>query len=296
MLDEESYDAYLQAGRIAREVKQIVLSGVRPNMDALSLCTLVEDEISRRGGRPAFPCNVDVDAVAAHYTPTHRDNFLLGDYSIVKVDFGVEVNGFIVDTAISIPLNNQYASLILATEEALRLAIKSIRAGVRVVEIGAVVHNTLTRHGFKPIRNLTGHEIDRFLLHCGVSIPNVPTSSTSELREGGVYAVEPFGTLQAAAGEVINSATVNIFQVSRNVSARRLKDDELRLLERLREISRGLPYTLRWIGYDNADVHSRLYKKGVVIGYPVLVERTGCPVAQSEHTVIARYEGCEVLT
>jgi len=61
-------------------------------------------------------------------------------------------------------------------------------------------------------------------------------------------------------------------------------------------LTKGLPYTLRWIEREKWSLHEKLVKRGVVRGYPVLVEKTGTPVAQAEHTVIVLEDGCEVIT
>lgn len=295
-MDEEAYESYLQAGKIAKDVKRKLISVIRPGMDALTISTWVEEEIRRSGANPAFPCNVDIDAVAAHYTPTDSDNVVLNEGSIVKIDLGVELNGFIVDTAISLPLGNADVQLILATEEALKAAVRHARANVKVSEIGAVVQAVIVKHGFKPIRNLSGHEIRRYSLHSGVSIPNVPSTSSERLALDGVYAIEPFATLADGSGLVVNSQIVNIFQLVGDPARRKLTTEELELVKRIKEVSRSLPYTLRWIGKGYEELHARLYKRGIVMGYPVLVEKNGRPVAQAEHTVIVREDGCEVLT
>jgi len=297
MLSEEEYNNLKTAGKIARRVREEVPALVREGVDALSIAQAVEDKIIQYGGRPAFPCNICIDSVAAHFTPTPIENIMIPKGALVKVDLGVECDGYIADTAITIGLPNSQSRLIEAAENALKNAIKTIKAGIRVSEVGAIINDTIVRYGFKPIRNLSGHEIRRYTLHTGTSIPNVRTKETLRLENGRIYAIEPFVTLGSGSGLVVSSNSVNIFSVlMENNHDNRLSIDELSLIKMLRESTKGLPYTLRWLEKEKWALHEKLVKKGVVKGYPVLVEKMGTPVAQAEHTVIVLEQGCEVIT
>ena len=153
--------------------------------------------------------------------------------------------------------------------------------------------------GFKPIRNLTGHEIKRYNLHAGLSIPNIPTRRGERLREGHIYAIEPFATTMRGAGEVVSTKTVAIFRInSETIFRKRLKYEEYQLARLLAERFDSLPYTPRWIdGFDKfRRIHERMVRAGKIHGYPVLVERLREPVAQFEHTVYVNSNGCEILT
>ncbi len=297
MLSEEDYQHLKTAGIIARRVREEVPALIREGVDALSIAQAVEEKIIEYGGRPAFPCNICIDSVAAHFTPTPVENIIIPKGALVKVDLGVECDGYIADTAITIGLPKSQVRLIEAAENALKNAIKTIRAGVRASEIGAVINDTISRYGFKPIRNLSGHEIRRYILHTGMSIPNVKTKEAHKLENGRIYAIEPFVTLGSGSGLVISTSSVNIFSVSMGSNHDdRLSGEELNLLKMLRESTKGLPYTLRWLEKEKWPLHEKLVKKGVARGYPVLVEKMGAPVAQAEHTVIVLEDGCEIIT
>lgn len=297
MLSEEAYELLRQAGAVARRVRSEASSVVREGVDALTISEFIEERIHSHGARPAFPCNVGINSVAAHYSPTRGSEVVVPHGSIVKIDLGVEIEGFIADTAITIALPGSDPLLVEAAEEALRAALRVMRSGVKASEIGRAVQSVVTQAGYKPIRNLSGHEIQRFNLHAGLSIPNVQTSSPARLPGERVYAIEPFVTLRSAAGEVVNSDLVNIYSLPSVIpNPSRLSEDERRLIERIREVSRGLPYSTRWLGSEFEQIHSSLIKRGIIHGYPVLVERTGAPVSQAEHTVILREDGCEVIT
>ncbi|MEM0481856.1 MAG: type II methionyl aminopeptidase [Nitrososphaerota archaeon] len=293
----DELDRLRQAGSIAASVLREAVLRVRPGVRSLQICEWVEARIRELGAKPAFPCNIGIDSVAAHFTPTIGDDAIIPAGSLVKLDIGVDLDGYIVDTAVSVDLRSPHGYLVDVAREALRNAVSVLRHGVKVGEIGSIVYETATRYKCRPIANLSGHEIKRFNLHAGISIPNIPASESQRLETGHIYAIEPFITLQEAPGLVINTKTVNIFSLREaSRKAKGLSQEEQEALREIATVSRGLPYTTRWLSERTVSLHPRLYRRGLVFGYPVLVEKSGAPVSQAEHTVIVYEDGCEVLT
>jgi len=294
-----SLERFREAGLISKKVKEEAYRIVKEGAKILEICEFLEDIIRREGAEPAFPCNIGVNEIAAHYTAVPRDVAIIPPRSIVKVDIGVSLDGYLADTAITVVLDPRLEPLAESTKMALHEAIKAIKPGTSISKIGSIIHKTITGMGFKPIRNLTGHEIKRYNLHAGLSIPNVPVRSSEKLREGHIYAIEPFATTGRGAGEVVSMKTMTIFRIySETIFRRKLKDEELELAKLLAERFDSLPYTPRWI--DDFDrfrkIHERMVKTGRIHGYPVLVEKLGEPVAQFEHTIYVNSNGCEILT
>ncbi|MEM1992280.1 MAG: type II methionyl aminopeptidase [Nitrososphaerota archaeon] len=300
-MNEEALDLLFQAGRIAARVKERIYSLVKEGVKLVEVCEAVEMMIESEGGKPAFPCNVCVDEVAAHYSPLPDDQSTIPPNALVKVDLGVHIDGYIVDTAISVSLSKEKQPLVAAAEEALRAAVKFIKAGTRLGEIGAVIQSTIQKAGFKPIKNLTGHEISRYNLHGGASIPNIAIPDIRRVVKGAVYAIEPFVSFANAAGEVVNADASTIFRLDvKKVPMAKLKLDEKALVEYIDENFKGLPYSPRWLRAskvpDPLGVHEKLVKTGRIHKYPVLVEKRRQPVAQAECTVYVEENGCRVLT
>ncbi|MDH5787664.1 MAG: M24 family metallopeptidase, partial [Candidatus Bathyarchaeota archaeon] len=153
--------------------------------------------------------------------------------------------------------------------------------------------------GFQPVSNLTGHQVGRYLVHAGTSIPNVAQMSFSRIKLGGVYAIEPFVTLPNAVGRVENGEEVTIF---RFLKSRSLKNPHAKqLLKHIEENFRTLPFAERWLQDVVPDEHyleafRELLSSKVLMGYPIFVEVSRKPVAQAEHTVLIVKDGCVVLT
>jgi methionyl aminopeptidase len=264
----------------------------------IDVCEEVEGKIRELGGKPAFPCNVGINEVAAHYTSPWDDVSLVPDGSIVKVDFGVELDGFATDTAMPISLNPTYDSMIIAAEAALQEAISAVAPGRKLSDVGAVVERCIDRYGFKPIRNLTGHKIDRYNLHAGKSVPNVTGIESGRFEVGEVYAVEPFVTVRNAEGLVTDGDAAYIY---RFVKAKGAKSKAaVKLAEYIRSTYHGLPFASRWIHNSWHEAQYSAFEELVlshcVAGYPVLVEVSGQPIAQAEHTIVVTENGCTVLT
>ncbi len=292
-------EEYFRAGKIAAEVREKAKKSVKPGSSLNELAEMIEHEIKGRGAEPAFPCNICINSVAAHYTPTLEDESVVKEGDIVKVDFGVHINGFIVDTAITVSFNINYDPMVRAAEIMLQEALSTIRAGVRAGEVGRAVQNTAQRLGFKPIINLSGHAIAPYMVHAGLSIPNTYSPGTPELKAGQVYAIEPFATTLKGAGIVTNGPETNIFSL---VARKPVGDASLnRLVEKVWSRFRTLPFTYRQIkdlgeqGWLKSAVKT-LLQKHVLRGYPMLVEARNEFVAQAEHTVTPVENGVIILT
>lgn len=293
-VEMDIFEPYFKAGEIAREARAFATSIVKVGVSILDLCEKIEDFIRSRGGEPAFPCNICINDLAAHYTAEYMDSLKIPEQSIVKIDLGVHVDGYIVDTAITVVLDEKYTLLKEAAEEALRKALKNIRASVNVYDIGEAIAKVADRYGLKPIRNLSGHEISRYNLHAGMSIPNVPLSG-GKFKLHGVYAIEPFITEHWADGTVIESGKPTIY---RCLSYKKTKEVEVNLLlKTIWNKFNGLPFAERWIfKYDAQKVWCKLKNSPFIKGYKPLVEVTGGFVAQAEETVLVVEDGVVGLT
>ena len=293
----QELEKFIESGKILSQVRGYVKGMQVRGRKVLDVCEEVEGKIREFGGRPAFPCNVGINEVAAHYTSPWDDGSVIPDGSIVKVDFGVELDGFATDTAIPRSLNPAYDSMIIAAESALQEAISAIAPGRKLSDVGSVVERCIERYGFKPIRNLTGHKIDRYTLHAGKSVPNVSGIESGRFEVGEVFAVEPFVTLRSAEGAVMDGDAAYIYRFVKTKGAR--SKAAVQLAEYVKDTYKTLPFASRWIHNSwrgDFSAFEELVSQRCVVGYPVLVEATGQPIAQAEHTIVVTESGCRILT
>jgi len=296
---EEDLQKHQRACKIAREVREEMRRTVREGMPIIDICEKAEALTREKGGKPAFPCNVSVNEIAAHYTSPPNDKQTIPERSIVKVDIGVHVDGYIGDTAASVCFDPEYVDMVNTAEEALEKAVEILRPGLSITRFGSAIQKVIKTRGFKPISNLTGHLIRRYIIHAGKSLPNVFNISTSKIKEGEVYGVEPFVTVANAAGRVENLRESYIFRYSKHKS---LKEPYAKqILKYIKNNFKTLPFTERWLSkfasssrYKSA--FSELLSSKAVISYPVFVEASRNLVAQAEYSVMVVRDGCVVLT
>ncbi len=288
-MPEEVIRKYLEAGRIAREVRDYSEKIVKPGASVLEVCSELERMIVEKGGSPAFPCNISINEVAAHYTPLHNDETTIPPDAVVKIDLGVHIDGYIADTARTIDLSDKHVLLLEASREALEKAIETLKPGIRAFELGLQIERVIKRYGFKPVRNLTGHSIDRFRIHAGLSIPNYGDRfSVSKISDNMAVAIEPFAT--NGKGLTREGKIANIFSVAKE-NPRKLDEETREVFNYIVEKYRTLPFTPRWLvpvfGEKRVEHAMRvMVKTKTLYVYPILVEVGRGLVSQFEHTIL----------
>ena len=297
--DRESLEKFRLSGRILRETREEMKLVIRESMPIIEVCEKSENLIRSKGGKPAFPCNVSINEVAAHFTSPPNDERRIPEKSVVKVDLGVHIDGYVTDTAFTACFNGEYKKMVEAAEYALRTAIENISADMTTSKIGGIIENAIKNRGFKPISNLTGHSVGRYLIHAGTSIPNVSQLSLTKVKAGEVYAIEPFVTLPEADGRVEDGAETTIFRL---VKGKSLKNPYAKqLLKHIELHYQTLPFAERWLNgvvpeERHREAFGELLHSRTITGYPVFVEASGKTVTQAEHTVAITDNGCMVVT
>jgi methionyl aminopeptidase len=251
------YENYLEAGKIAAVIRKKALSRVSEGIPLLEVAEYVETS------------TYDMD-----YTPC----FKRGD--VVTVDIGVHIDGYIADTAATTEVStDKHKKLIRATEEALDNAISCIRDKTQTRTVGKVIEKTIKKYGFNTVKDLTGHSLEQYNLHAGITVPNHGGFFSRTIKKDAVIAIEPFATYGKGN---IKYGKPYIFALGRR------SDDEESM--KIKERFGFLPFSKRWIQGLNIENFSGLRE------YSELMESSGEIVAQTEHTVIVNEDGCEVIT
>lgn len=294
--EDDILERYVRAGKIAKEAREFGVASVRAGVSCLELANAMEQLIRDRGARCAFPVNIGVNEVAAHYTPgLGGDDRIFRSGDVVKVDVGAHVDGYPADTSATVEVGTKnHTALIVAAEDALRTCIEMIGPGTTVSSLGGATSRAIRAGGFRPVQNLTGHSMERWSLHAGLSIPNVETGDKAALAKGTVVAIEPFSS--TGSGKVVGSGRGSIFRIVRE---RKAPEEVAELFERMRKEFGPFPFASRWCHglSHNADplVH-KMVRLGMIMNYPVLSEVPGSFVAQAEHSLIVTESSCRVLT
>ncbi len=277
-MNEYIREHYHDAGKIAAQVLKEAGSCIKEDVPLLEVAQYAENRIKDMGGNIAFPCNISLNEIASHYTPDDDIlRFKKGD--VVKVDIGVHIEGYIADTAKTVEVGTEdHIGLIRASKDALDKAILSIRDSVQTRTIGKVIEETITKQGFNPIKDLTGHSLEQYKLHAGISIPNYGSFFSHKIKTDMVFAIEPFATYGSGN---IRYGRPHIYSAGKA----RTKAHQA-IMNRFG----SLPFARRWVPEMSIDDLKGLRE------YFELIESSGAIVAQSEHTVIVGESGCEVIT
>jgi methionyl aminopeptidase len=283
-MEENAVESYKKAKKISDEVVRYAKSLKFENATALSIAETIENLIFQHKGKPAWPVNVCLNDVAAHFSPL--DNTLvLRQGDLVKIDIGVHADGYICDQAFTVCVGEKTHPMITAAEKALDEALKVLKKGVKVCEVSAVIEDTVKSFGFNTIRNLCGHGLDRYVVHAPPTIPNTKNEIQDEIAAQAI-AIEVFAT--DGVGWVKESEPVTIYQFRQDKPIRMW--EARKILEKAKVQFEGLPFSPRWtpdipkLKFDMAI--KQLVETDSLIQYPVLREESGRPVAVAEATAL----------
>lgn len=320
--DEGFLENYRKAAEVHRQARQWVQETASPGQTLREIASGIEDSVrallgnaglepgdSRKAGM-GFPTGLCLNHQVAHYTPNpgQRD-VVLQQKDVMTVDFGVHIDGWIVDSAFTMAFDHTYDNLLAAVKDATNTGIKTAGIDVRISDVSAAIQETMESyeveiHGrtfpVKPIRNITGHNIKQYRIHGGKSIPFVKNSDQTKMEEGEVFAIETFGS--TGRGYVHDDIGVygygldhdSPLEIPVTVSSAK------RLHKTIRENFGTLVFCRRYLdrlGLDRylADMN-RLISNGIVEQYRPLTDIKGSYSAQFEHTFLLREKHKEVLS
>ncbi len=291
MQEDKDREDFIESGKLAAKVREESKSLIMVEESLLDIAETVEQMILQEGAKCAFPLNISVNEQAAHFTPETGCLLMLGENDVVKVDLGVSINDALTDTAYTVDLSGKHGKLVEASATALENAIKLMKPGTRIAEVSATIEETVKSFGFLPISNLTGHMIKKGLLHAGVEVPNVRTAMPYVLREGDIFAIEPFAS--SGSGLVQDTDQVEIFSL---INPKPLRLPQARKIqEQIMRDYRLLPFAQRWLDSGNSRLMvntalKEMMAQRVVISYPVLKDSGDGLVSQAEHTILVGEE------
>jgi len=289
-MDQEIQNKLLKAGKIAAQVRREGAAKLAvPGTSFLEVMNYCEEKIKKLGGQIAW-AQMAVNDVAAHFCPTDEDTSTSKEGDIIKVDIGVHLDGYIADNAMTVEVgsSNEYKDLIKASQNALKAAIKLVRPGTQLWQLGEAQLSEAEALGFTTVKNLSGHTLEQNKVHAGISIPTFNNRDKRELQEGWQVAIEPFVT--NGQGKIEEKGPATIFMVGKVKGVR--SPYARKVLEFVKPLN-GLPFTTRWLtrkfGKGGTALGLReLKQSGIISSYAPLVEVSNGIVAQFEHSMIVK--------
>jgi len=315
---EDDYRDVRRAAESHRQTRKYVKSWIKPGMSMIDICERLEAHsrkmINEQGLKAglAFPTGCSLNHCAAHYTPNAGDKTILGEHDVCKIDFGVHVNGRIVDCAFTVNFDHKFDPLVNAVKEATNAGIKAAGIDVRLCDVGEIIEEVMTSHEIeldgktypiKSIRNLSGHSIERYRIHAGKSVPIVKGGDQTKMEENEFYAIETFGS--TGKGHVHDDMEVSHYMLNFDADIQRANGilrvaRSKQLLHTINNNFGTLAFCRRWLDRLGETKYLMALKdlcdKGIVEPYPPLSDVKGCYTAQWEHTLVLRPTCKEVLS
>jgi len=285
MADEINLQDWIKAGKLTAEVRSYGASLIKKGASYKEITEKIEEKIKSLGAVPAFPPQMALNEVAAHFTLDPDEDIILND-ELVCLDLGVSVNGAIGDSAISVDLSGKHQDLIDAAEDALQQAVKALQEGTFALgKIGGVIHDTIAKHGFKPIRNLSGHGLGINEIHLPPTVPNFDTGDTTELEPESFFAIEPFAT--NGAGIIYETENANIYSV---IKKKPVRSPITRQVLKEIETYEGRPFATRLLAkkfplFKVNFALKELLHAGAIQAHPPLIDKDKGMVSQAEHSI-----------
>lgn len=292
-MDLEEIEKYKQAGKITAQALEYGKILIKKDASMVEVLDKIEQKVLDLNGKLAFPAQISCNHIAAHYCPEEDDKTVFSD-QLICLDVGVHVDGFIGDTAATVDLSGKYADLIKAAEEALDNAIKIIKVGTALGEIGKTIQETIQKRGFAPVRNLSGHGLGKYEVHTKPSIPNFDNNDKTKVEKGMVFAIEPFAS--TGAGIVQDSGNATVFELTAKRPVRSLTTRQV-----LQEIEsyNGLPFTTRWLtrkfGQRAKIALREMGQLGMLYAHPPLADKDKGMISQAEHSILIDNEGKAII-
>ena len=286
----ETIQKILQAGKIASQVRRETAAKLKnPGYSYLKAMDEAETQILKLGGKIAW-AQMAVNDIAAHYCPEEDDTSTSQEGQLIKVDIGVHIDGYIADNAMTIEVgnSNQYKDHIKAAQNALKAAIKLVQPGVQLWQLGEAQMSEAEALGLTTVKNLSGHTIEQYKVHGGISIPSYNTKDKTQIKENTQIAIEPFVT--EGTGLIKEKGQATIFMIEKQRSTRSLYGQRILAHPTIKQ-QQTLPFTTRWLtrslGKSPALLGlKQLQQDGIIKAYPPLAEVSKGMVAQFEHSMI----------
>ncbi|SSD58533.1 probable Methionine aminopeptidase 2 [Saccharomycodes ludwigii] len=317
---EQEWNDMRKGAEIHRRVRKNLMNKIKPGLTLTEIVNIVEDATRKFTNSTdpqktdyklqgiGFPTGVSLNSCAAHFTPNAGDKTVLNYEDVLKVDFGVHVNGNIIDCAWTVAFDEKYDNLLQAVKEATNTGIETAGIDVRLTDIGEAIQEVMESYEveldgetypIKCCRNLCGHNISPYKIHGGKSVPIVKNGDETKMEEGEHFAIETFGT--TGRGYVVPKGECSHYALSdeANGSTPNLLSAQ-NLLRVIKDNFGTLPFCRRYLDRLDQDKYlyalNNLVRNGYVQDYLPLCDVAGSYTAQFEHTILLHSNKKEVVS
>ncbi|CAD8197025.1 unnamed protein product [Paramecium pentaurelia] len=314
-IHEKQLKALRKAAECHKQVRQYTQQKLlKPGMKLIDICEQLEDmnryliEANGLEAGIAFPTGCSLNFCAAHWTPNPGDNTVLDYNDVCKLDFGTQVDGWIIDSAFTVAFNPRYDKLLEASKDATNTGIKTAGIDVRLGDVGAAIQEVMESYEIeldgkiykvKSIKNLCGHQICQYKIHGGKSVPNVKNNDNTLMKEGELYAIETFAS--TGKGVVYDDLECSHYMKDFYAKQPIIKNPKAKsLLNHINQKYDTIAFCKRYLERDKQSNYLLALKNlcdlGIINALPPLCDIRGSYVAQYEHTLFLKPSCIEILS
>ena len=310
--NDNTLESIRKGGIIHQMVRKKIQPLLRPGLKMSTLANVIESttrsftkDVGINKGI-GFPTGLSINHCAAHYSPFKGSDYTLTEKDNVKIDFGVEVNGWIVDSAFTVSFDPTYDNLLKGVKDATYTGIKNAGIDVRIKEWGKEIGEVMSSYEVEvngetktviPIKNLGGHNILKGHIHGGTFLPSTEISYYPEDAQfkSGVYAIETFGS--TGGNWVDERPEENSLYSLKDIKINRIDSKSRKLAKKIIKRFKTLPFSDRYLEdiKDSRKTLKKLVESNIINHYPPLYEKNGEMTAQYEHTIYLSESGKKTI-
>ena len=260
---------YIDAGNIHKEIRNYLNKYIFLNKSNTAIIKDIEELIksfeelkSEKNNGIAFPIGLSINNCCAHdtYSPLLNNNKIIKDGDLIKIDYGIHIDGHIVDGAYSFNIGNKNIDknniLMRASQDALINAIKNIGVDSILGDIGCIIQEVIESYEYeennniykcKPISYLCGHNIDVYRIHAGKAVPNIKFNYNERVKDNEIYAIEPFVTFNNGETFLDNN---NCTHFMLNKNNKNINNKLIKFYNILNNKYKTLPFCDKWINNE----------------------------------------------
>lgn len=301
-------EKYINAGKIHQNIKSFIQPHLKSGIKIIDIVELIENKVkelsppNQINNSIAFPTGISLNNVAAHFTPDYKDETILKEDDVCKIDYGVHIDGCIIDSAFTINLNNKYNKILEASNEAVNAIIKEIGVDSKFTELSKISQeivesyeieiNNKTEH-LKIIDNLAGHNILPWKIHGGKLLYGIPKQNDNQVVEDkDIMAIEIFVS-NGNGTTILDKNNHSHFMLKSNDYIPLFQNKKTNQLSKIIKTNfKTLPFCPRFLDrINNKHINynynlQSLFNSNIINSYPPLIETNSeCKIAQFEHTI-----------
>ena len=316
----------IKGANIHKNVGKKTREYLHPNISLKEIAQFIENEIKIETkyniNTPllqgiGFPTGLSINNLAAHYTPSYNEqDILLKETDIIKIDYGIHINGTIIDSAFTFSFNPKYEEFINLSKKVTNYAISLCKPDAILGEIGRDIEEYVKSKEIEIdgkieqinlMKDLCGHKIAPYKIHAGKAVPNINIFYPYRMEVGEFYAIEPFIT--TGKGKSILKNPNSHYMLADNIDINKIynksnnnynynknyESDKL-LYDFIIKHYSTLPFCSRWIEelFDNNELKQNqnlnntlqnLVNNKILNEYPPIYDIDNSIISQFEHTI-----------